>query len=195
MTAIRHLSRVLASALFVLIGVVLMAEATGMAGGHWRRRVADTVEWLVDPGGAQWQLAVSALVLIGIGLVVLVAQVIPPSRGLRVIHEVRSAGQGRTLVSGRVIVKAAEHEVCAVEGVRSARGRFRRNRLTLTVEVDDAANVVRLAEQVRKGLSQEFWVAMGVLGSEVEGKGRREPPVTLVVEYWSPSSGTNPRVV
>jgi len=188
LTAIRHLSRVLASALFVLIGVVLMAEATGMAGGHWRRRVADTVEWLVDPGGAQWQLAVSALVLIGIGLVVLVAQVIPPSRGLRVIHEVRSAGQGRTLVSGRVIVKAAEHEVCAVEGVRSARGRFRRNRLTLTV-------VVRLAEQVRKGLSQEFWVAMGVLGSEVEGKGRREPPVTLVVEYWSPSSGTNPRVV
>jgi hypothetical protein len=162
MTLLRRLSQLVVTAVIAIIAVMLILEVTSVIDGDWRGQVAELVETASFPG---WPLWVSALVgaTVGVaGIVVLIAQLAPPRRGLSRTYPVHKGDDGETWLRGRAAINAVRHELLQVEGVLDVDARLGKSHLDIELSIDDRSVVTDLEGEARRRVDHQFWADLGL---------------------------------
>lgn len=141
--------------LTLLVGVtVLVGAATVWA---WRERILVTepaldLSWLrrqLITAWWPWTVGAVGVVLVLLGLVLIFVHL--PRRGVSVLRLTDSDGLG-TIVDPKVLVSTVADRICEIDGVRTARGRVRRERrqlvMSFVVSVDPTASLRQTASEL-----------------------------------------------
>ncbi len=148
--------------LLIATGAALIAEAVGAIDDAWRIEAANSFENALDPGQPAWQATLLGLGVTAALLMFIVAEFSRPPRGTRIMHNVHSFQDGETRISGKAAMRAAAREVEAIEGVTAVDASLTKKTITITVRVDDRADLDAVESQARQRLGHEFWINLGL---------------------------------
>ncbi len=162
MSAVRRLCAVVAALSLTAIGVGLIGETTGVFSGRWRHELADGLVRVVRPTWPAWQSAVLGVVVALAALILIAAEFTRPPRGTRIMHPVHSDHNGATRISGRAAMHAAQRQVADIDGVVDSTATISKSELTLTVRLDDRADVDTIETEARRRLGHAFWIDLGL---------------------------------
>ncbi len=172
MRAVQRISALLGWLAILATGLLLIAEATGIAGGRWRHTVGDVAEWIDRSNLARWTAALLGVLIGLVALAVLIAQFIPAQLTGR-SSVVDRGTAGSTRVTAAAIRRAVSQRLRDLPGVVAASPIAHRRRLDMRVEIGQGANADAVTRSVRAQLDEEFW---GSLGTE-------EIPVDVHLTY------------
>ncbi|MCA1705970.1 MAG: alkaline shock response membrane anchor protein AmaP [Actinobacteria bacterium] len=162
MTALRRAGQVVGILVIMALGTVLMLEGTDVIGATWRREIADGFDDGALPELADWATALVGAGLALTGVLLLLAQLMPPKRGVRKMHEVHHTDDGDTHIRGRAVIHAVRHVLEEIDGVAAVDARWAGKRVNAEVQVDDSANVAAVEGQARAALGHGFWINLGL---------------------------------
>ncbi len=162
MKLLRRAGQLVVAGSLGVLGVALVLEATDLAGPQWRYELADGVAQVAFPSWPPWVLAIAGLGLALASLAFAVAQLAPPKKGLRTMHEVYRGSDGDTRIRGRAAIAAARHEIAAIESVVAVEASVDGKKMTVEAQVDDRADVAAVEAAIRDRLGHEFWINLGL---------------------------------
>lgn len=165
--AVRRTSDLVGAVALTGAGLALGAEVTGVGGSRWRHEVVTTVDTVLWPS---WPLWLTTLVGLGVaaGAVILVAaELRRPSRGANIMYPVHSTTTGDTRIAGRAAMAAARRQVTGIEGVVDVDTTLSPSAMTVTVRVDDRADLATVEAEVRDRLGHPFWIDLGLAQLDV----------------------------
>lgn len=162
MNQVRRLTMLVGAVALVAVGLALAAESTEIAGGRWRRTLADVVEATLDPGWVAWQSALAGAGLALVAITLVAAEFSRPSKGTRIMHNVHETSSGSTRITGKAAMSAARRQVDGIEGVVDVTATTTKSTMTVAVQVDDRADLAAVEDQVRHRLDHEFWINLGL---------------------------------
>jgi len=140
----------------------LIAEAIGAIDDTWRHRSADAVTNTFEPSQPGWQATLLAIGFTAALLVVVASEFSRPPKGARIMHNVHSAQDGNTRITGKAAMRAATRELEHIDGVTNATATITKKTLTLTIRVDDRVSLEAVEEEARQRLDHEFWINLGL---------------------------------
>lgn len=162
MSVVRRLTQLVGIAAVLALGTALILDATGVTTRAWRDDVADGFRDVALPGTAEWATALIGLGLGILGLVLLVAQLVPSPSGGHRRHEVHTTTKGDTHIRGRAVIGSVRRTVEEIEHVRSADVRWTGKAVDVELLVDDDANLDEVERAARAALDHGFWIDLGV---------------------------------
>ncbi|MGH9245718.1 MAG: DUF6286 domain-containing protein [Acidimicrobiales bacterium] len=162
MTALRWTGQVVGILIVVAAGVMLALEATDVIGAAWRREIADGFNDVALPELADWATALIGAGLALLGLLLMLAQLMPAERGLSKMHEVHHTDDGDTHIRGRAVLHAVRHVLEGIDGVAGVDARWAGERVNAEVQVDDGANLAEVEARAREALGHGFWINLGL---------------------------------
>ncbi|MDZ7733913.1 MAG: hypothetical protein U5R31_13365 [Acidimicrobiia bacterium] len=162
MTLVRRVTQITFAVAVGALGAALVLEATEVVGPEWRDDLAAGLARVAFPGWAPWISTLAGLGAAILGVALIVAQLAPPKKGLRTMHEVYRGSDGDTRIRGRAAIAAARHEVAAIEGVVAVDATVANNTMTVDAQVDDRADVAMVEAAIRDRLDHEFWINLGL---------------------------------
>lgn len=162
MTALRRVAQVVAILVVVALGVMLVLEATDAIGVTWRSEMAEGFGDAALPELADWATGLIGAGLALLGLMLVLAQLMPAKRGVRRMHEVHRTDNGDTHLRGRAVIHAVRHVLEGIDGVAAVDARWAGKRVNAEVQVDDAANIAAVEKHAREALGHGFWINLGL---------------------------------
>ena len=159
---IRRATPVIGAAALLSAGLAIGAESTEVIDGQWRHTVSDTVNAVLDPGWSAWQSALAGAGLAIVAMFLVAAELTRPAKGTRIMYPVHNTSSGNTQITGKAAIHAARRHLEGIEGIVDTDAAITRTTMTLTVRVDDRADLDAVERQVRDRLDHEFWINLGL---------------------------------
>jgi hypothetical protein len=162
MMIIRRVVAIAAAMGLAALGMALILETIGVSSGEWRDNVASAIETVMQPSWPPWQSALLGTAAAAIALLLVAAEFTRPPKGTRIMHPVHRTDNGVTLISGRAAIHAARRRIDDIEGVVDVDATIAKSEMTLTVRLDDRADLEAVETEIRQRLGHEFWIDLGL---------------------------------
>jgi hypothetical protein len=162
MNLLRRGTQLLGIALLLTVGCLLILGATGAIGDTWRTWGANRFRDVAAPDLPEWAIATVGAAVTLVGLLLVIAQLLPPRQGSHRMYEIDASAEGDTRIRGRAVIRTVRHTVEQIEHVAGASVQWKGRSVQVEVHVDDEANLTKVEEETRAALGYPFWIDMGL---------------------------------